>query len=154
MVGHISENFSPFWLSVPIMIFLVKSLKRDRNCSSWRWWLAHNLLCLWAIGQNSNPSSEIELMPGAVSTEGSELPWFKEKKKTNSVTVLNRVSVKGKELLVDTSEVHLQSASRSLGAPAHELHLIKNLWWQSHESQYFLTHVSLCHTLHRPNHWH
>lgn len=45
------------------------------------------------------------------------------KKKKNSVTLLNKVSVKGKELSVDAfvpSEVHLQSASRSLGALTHE----------------------------------
>lgn len=92
--------------------------------SLWRWWLAHTLLCLWAIGQNGNASSEIELMPGAVLTEGSELPWFKEKENINSVTVLNKVSVKCKELLADTlapSTVHLQSARRSLGALAQEL---------------------------------
>ena len=50
-------------------------------------------------------------MPGAVLTEGSELPWFKEKEHIKSVTVLTEVSVKRKELLVDT-------LAPSIGAPA------------------------------------
>lgn len=66
-------------------------------------------------------------MSNAVLTEGLELRWFKEKEKKtniNSGTVKKSISVKDKELLVDTlapSEVHLQSASRSLGALACEL---------------------------------
>ena len=91
-------------------------------------------------------------MPGAVLTEGSELPWFKEKEHVKSVTVLTEVSVKSKELLVDT-------LAPSIGAPAEGKSLsgctcswtagrmIKNLSWND------MTPNTFSHTFHYVTHY-
>lgn len=113
------------------------------NPDLWSKWLAHNPA--WRAEKSW---SETELMFAEVLTERSELPWSTgKKKKKNRVTVLNRLSVWFKELLVDTL-AHRKARCRVQVALWVRLDVpFKNL---PRQVRNFLTDVLLCHRAHRP----
>lgn len=153
------KNFSPFPL-VNDFDFSVW-LHVWKEFVSWRLWLARNQLCPVTYRPKQQTCC-------AVLTDRSELPWFNNKKqnknpKTKQCNSSECVQVrKSQELLTDTlalCEEHLQRASRSVGGARSWMvgrTITKEKFNCGGESRVFLTHVSLCYTLHRlrPDHWH